>query len=48
MPMMLIVSEFKTVVRPVLLYGSGTWAMRNAEQDFNLDDNVETDCARLG
>ena len=30
---MLIVAVFNTVTRPVLMYGSETWALRKAEQD---------------
>ena len=27
-------TEYKNIIRPVLLYGSETWALRKAEQDL--------------
>ena len=34
MPIMLKAAVYKTVVRPVLMYGSETWARRKADQNL--------------
>ena len=33
MPIMLKAAVYKTVIRPVIMYGSGTWAPRKSEQN---------------
>ena len=34
MAIMLKMAVYETVIRPVLMYGSETWALRKAEQDL--------------
>ena len=46
MPVMLKAAVYKTVIRPVLMCGSDTWALRKAEQFFfrkYIGQNVEMD-----
>ena len=43
---MLIVAVYKTIIRPIIMYGSETSVLRKAEQNLlekNSDENVEMD-----